>query len=265
MSNINDLKNFVNQPQFDLGENAWILADLVKSYKNSRFMDLGVRFGVSSSVLSIGSEDNNNKVYGCDITFSNFNSNFVSSNYVRCLADSVTLGKNWNEDPFDIIFVDTQHTREFVLSELYFWINHLKKDGYFIFHDTHLVNRGDYVFGEDPNKICWETPDKAVVDFFKIPQEYCNGEEHCAITIDNYEDDDIILNHCKESCGMTFVKIKNLNAISKFKSNIDWEDVFKKRNYLNDLALNKNRKDCIGHSWNLDFDNILNELVIVPE
>lgn len=264
---MDNLNIVLSDSRCDLGENAKVLADLVSKFSNSRFMDLGVRYGHSSIIMSIDSKKNNNQVCGCDISFDYFNSwgsNYVNTNYICYLADSVTLGKNWDEKPFDLIFVDTQHTREFVLSELYFWIHHLNKNGYFVFHDTHLLNRGDYIFGEDPNKICWETPDKAVVDFFKIPSEYCNGEDHCSITIDNYENEDIVLQHYKESYGMTFVKIKNLSATSKFKSNIDWQDVFKKRNYLNDLSLNKNRKDCIGHTWNLDFDSIMNELIITP-
>ena len=55
------------------------------------------------------------------------------------MADSVTLGKNWDEDPFDIVFIDTIHTREQVLAEMYFWIEHLKEGGYLVFHDTHSI------------------------------------------------------------------------------------------------------------------------------
>ena len=38
-----------------------------------------------------------------------------------------------------------------------------------------------------------------------------------------YETDDILLNHFPGSYGMTFVKIKNLDALEKFKNNIDLE------------------------------------------
>ena len=33
---------------------------------------------------------------------------------------------------------------------------------------------------------------------------------------------------------------------------------------LSYFHLNKQRPDCIGHEWKLDFDNIDNELVINP-
>ena len=45
-----------------------------------------------------------------------------------------------------------------------------------------------------------------------------------------YEDENIRLEHYTPSHGMTFVQIKNLDAIEKFKSNVDWEKVFETRN-----------------------------------
>ena len=45
MTNLTPLRNFINEPHCDLGANAWKLADLVRTMKNSRFIDLGVRLG----------------------------------------------------------------------------------------------------------------------------------------------------------------------------------------------------------------------------
>jgi 2-oxoglutarate dehydrogenase E2 component (dihydrolipoamide succinyltransferase) len=42
MTNLTPLKNFINESHCDLGSNAWVLADLVKTFKNGRFIDLGV-------------------------------------------------------------------------------------------------------------------------------------------------------------------------------------------------------------------------------
>ena len=36
-TDLNALKNFINDPHCDLGSNAWILADLVCTFKNARF------------------------------------------------------------------------------------------------------------------------------------------------------------------------------------------------------------------------------------
>ena len=41
--------------------------------------------------------------------FNRMGASFVNENYLCYQADSVTLGKNWDEDPFDIIFVDNLH------------------------------------------------------------------------------------------------------------------------------------------------------------
>jgi SAM-dependent methyltransferase len=250
MSNLNDLKNFINEPHCDLGSNAWVLADLVKTMKNARFMDLGVRLGASSAIMSIDSEENNNQVCGCDLMFDGFQRNgarFVNKNYICYMADSVTLGKNWDEDPFDIIFVDTIHTREQVLAELYFWSNHLKENGYFVFHDSHWEGPGD-VIGDKQ----WERVDVAITDFFGLLKSVRE--------MDQYEDKNISLEHYKSSYGMTFVKVKNLKSIKKFKKNIDWEEVFEIRNWLNDLHFNSKNSNFIN--WNQDLENIENELVI---
>ena len=261
MTNLTELKRFINEPHCDLGPNAWRLAELVKPMKNARFLDLGVRLGPSSALMSIDAKEKNNKVCGCDVNFDGFQSTgarFVNDDYMCYLYDSATLGKVWDEEPFDVIFVDTLHTREFVLAELYFWADHLKEEGYFIFHDTHLVNRGDYVIGDR----AWATPDEAVTDYFNLPSELCKGPLHESITTDEYEDDDIELKHYTESYGMTFVKVKTLDAIERFKSGIDWKDVFEQRNWLVDLHLNDKRSDCVGREWGLDLKNITAEMII---
>ena len=266
----NDLRAFLHDDHCDLGPNMDKLHELITPMKNSRFMDLGVRLGPSSAIMSVDAAAKNNKVHGCDVWWDGFEQNgarFVNKDYMCYLADSVTLGKTWDEDPFDVIFVDTLHTREFVLAELYYWVNHIKEGGYFVFHDTHLEKYhnppnppGDYVIGGK----AWATPDEAVTDFFGMPTELCDGPLHESITVGEYEDDDVEIKHYTPSFGMTFVKVKQLDAIERFKSRIDWKDVFEQRNWLVDLHLNKERSDCLGREGNFDLDNIQMELVINP-
>ena len=43
MTNLTPLRNFIQEPHCDLGDNAWRLADLVRTMRNKRFIDLGVR------------------------------------------------------------------------------------------------------------------------------------------------------------------------------------------------------------------------------
>jgi len=252
-TDLNALENFINEPHCDLGSNAWILADLVRTFKNARFIDLGVRLGASSAIMSIETEKNNNQVCGCDLMFDGFEKNgarFVNSNYMCYQADSVTLGKNWDEDPFDIIFVDTIHTREQVLAELYFWSNHIKEDGYFIFHDSHWEKEGGDVIGG----VEWKRVDEAITDFFNLPTS--------VMKMDTYENENISLRHYPGSYGMTFIQVKTLDSITKFKKNIDWNEVFQIRNNLNDLHFNRLNPKFID--WNQDIENIQNELVINP-
>lgn len=252
-TDLNALKNFINEPHCDLGSNAWILADLVRTFKNARFMDLGVRLGASSAIMSIETEKNNNQVCGCDLNYDGFfknGSKFVSEDYICYQSDSVTLGKNWDEDPFDIIFVDTIHTREQVLAELYFWSNHIKEDGYFIFHDSHWEKEGGDVIGG----VEWKRVDEAITDFFNLPTS--------VMKMDTYENENISLRHYPGSYGMTFIQVKTLDSITKFKKNIDWNEVFQIRNNLNDLHFNRLNPKFID--WNQDIENIQNELVINP-
>jgi len=264
MTNLTPLRNFINEPHCDLGSNAWVLAELVRTFKNGRFIDLGVRYGSSSAIMSINAAENGNKVHGCDLKFDGFEKNgarFVNEDYMCYLADSVTLGKNWDEEPFDIIFVDTIHTREQVLAELYFWCNHIKEGGYFVFHDSHWVgpNGEDNpvtkdTYGDTIGGKKWERPDVAITDFFGLPRSVRE--------MDAYEDENVIIGHHKPSCGMTFVQVKTLDAIEKFKSNVDWNEVFEIRNWLNDLHFNRDNPNFVD--WQQDIDNIENELVINP-
>ena len=225
MTNLTPLRNFINEPHCDLGNNAWKLLDLVKTMRNKRMIDLGVRLGASSAIMSVEADENNNQVCGCDLDYDGFFKNgrkFVSENYTCYQADSVTLGKNWDEDPFDLVFVDTIHTREQVLAELYFWSNHLNENGYFVFHDSHWdhTTEGDHIGGKE-----WKRVDEAITDFFGLPQNVMEMSE--------YETDGILLNHFPGSYGMTFIKVKKLSALEEFKKNIDWKEVFDIRNELN--------------------------------
>lgn len=247
------LVDWLNSPGVsDLGENAFVFLELVKSKKNSRFIDIGVRKGVSSAILSYQSNENNNLVCGCDISFDAFFLNgrrYVNDNYTCYLYDSVTLGKQWDEEPFDIIFIDTEHTREVVLSELYFWSNHIKEDGYFVFHDSHWTTPGPTIGNVEHERV-----DVAITDFFGLPKSVRD--------LTNYEDDNIHLEHYIPSYGMTFVKIKKLDAIQKFKKNIDWVKVFETRNWLADLFLNDKNPNCLTKNWGLEYDKIEYEPII---
>jgi predicted O-methyltransferase YrrM len=241
----NNLSVVLNDSRCDLGNNSKILLDLVSNFSNARFMDLGVRHGHSSIIMSIGSEKNNNQVCGCDINFDYFNSwgsNYVNKNYICYLADSVTLGKNWDEKSFDIIFVDTIHTREQVLAELYYWSNHINENGYFVFHDSHWTKSGgDIINGVEHRRV-----DEAITEYFDLPKN--------VMELDVYQNDDIELHHYEESHGMTFVKVKNLKTLKGLNKKIDWKEVFQMRNELNNLFFNETTIQDIENELVIDFN-----------
>jgi len=96
--------------------------------------------------------------------------------------------------------------------------------------------------------------DEAITEFFNLPKN--------VMELTEYDDHDIFLSHHPGDYGMTFIKIKNLDAIKRFKDGIDWEEVFVLRNELNDLHFNKNNPKFIN--WKQDIPNIQNELIITP-
>jgi len=142
---------------------------------------------------------------------------------------------------------------------MYFWIEHLKEGGYLVFHDTHSIAHNgedivvdEFTYGDTIGGVKVKRPDVAITDFFGLPQSIRDKND--------YEDDNIKIEHYKPSHGMTFVQIKNLDAIKEYKKNIDWEHVFETRNVLNDLHFNP--ENPLFYDWQQDLANIQNDPVI---
>jgi predicted O-methyltransferase YrrM len=199
-----------------------------KAGENKKFVDLGVRQGVSSSIFLYNAEEKNNTVYGADLDFNFLNSKLKNSKkYYTLLADTVTLGKRWNEGNIDILFVDTLHIKEQVLCELYYWAEKINENGVIIFHDTAWEEGKKDTIAERE----WDRVEDAIHEFFSIN------------TL-NYKDEFIESLHFTESYGMTFIKIKKKKD---FKSNIkNWKEIFDNRNYyMNYLFKNDNLQNKI--------------------
>lgn len=208
----------------DLGKNANILHDHISGKKDSVFVDLGVRDGFSSAILSLNSKKNRNKIYGVDVTFTNFKSDFVAGeNYLQLEGDSSTIGKYVDiEDlnSIDTLFVDSLHVREQVLCELYYWVPRLKKGGTIVFHDSHWPEgKQDQSGGKN-----WNRVDEAIKDFFGLD------------TLEDYEDDIIKVSCYPSSWGMTFVTIKSDTFENKVEN---WKQVFDTRNELISIFWNE--------------------------
>lgn len=200
----------------DLGENSHKLHEISQSFSNSVFVDLGVRYGVSSHILCDNSKKLNNLIYGIDTDFSLLKRElFYDQNYKMIEGDSSTIGRDINiQSGVDILFVDTLHVEEQVLCELYYWIDKMNENSYIIFHDSHWPkNMRENIGGLD-----WDRVEGAITKFFNLKE------------LKNQKSDIIEVTCYPESYGMTFIKI--IKKID-FKNNIkNWEKIFEKRNQL---------------------------------
>jgi len=210
----------------DIGINADPLYSVLSKYKDTTFVDLGVRSGVSSEIMLIGSHTNNNKVFGVDVDWSMLNQSVGShSNYTKILGDSSTVGKYWDVK-ISGLFVDTFHIKEQVLSELYFWYPHVEEGGFIAFHDTNWPEGKHDVY----DGITWDRVEEGVKSFFNVDSL-------------NYEDEYIKMSNHPESWGMTIVEIKKKkDYVSEFPN---WTEVFEKRNHLISLFWNEENKSDV--------------------
>jgi hypothetical protein len=224
------LEEFYNT---DIGINANYLYEITKKYKDTIFVDLGVRSGISSKIMLLDSYKNNNKIYGVDVDWSMLcNSVDTHPNYTKILGDSSTIGKYWNKK-ISGLFIDTFHIKEQVLTELYFWYPHIIEGGFIVFHDTNWPNDKNDTYGD----IVWDRVEDGIKYFFNVNNL-------------NYEDNFIKISNYPESWGMTIVEIKNKkNYIIDINN---WKEIIDKRNHLISLFWNLENKD------NLKIDLILN-------
>ena len=210
----------------DLGINVDPLYTVVSKYKNTTFVDLGVRTGVSSEIMLLDSQTNNNKVFGVDVDF-NWLNPYVNyhPNYTKILGDSSTVGKYWDKK-ISGLFVDTFHIKEQVLSELYFWYPNIEEGGFIAFHDTNWPDDKYDEYGD----IKWDRVEEGVKSFFNVDSL-------------SYEDEFIKMNNYPESWGLTIVEIKKKkDYISEFNN---WDEILNKRNHLISFFWNEENKSDV--------------------
>jgi cephalosporin hydroxylase len=210
----------------DLGVSGYHVYDAIKEYKNSTIVELGTWVGESTQLFLLDSEEKNNVLHCVDVTFIHLPNEIKNNHRVNLhLGDSPTIGKYWDV-PVDILFVDTFHIKEQVLSELYYWYKHVNEGGLIIFHDTNWPEHKHDEYGG----ILWERPEEAIKDFFDIPNL-------------NFENDYIKSVNYPEKWGVTIIEIKKkTDYVSRYEK---WYDVFNKRNHLISLFWNEENKSDV--------------------
>ncbi len=207
----------------DLGISGYYVYDSIQKYQNSIFVELGTYIGESTQVFLLDAEAKNNYIHSIDVSFESLPERIKNNSRLNLiLGDSATVGKYW-KDPYDVLFVDTFHIREQVLSELHYWYPHIKEGGLLIFHDTNWPDDKHDEYGG----IVWDRPEEAIKDFFNIPSL-------------NFEDEYIRSVNYPEKWGVTIIEIKKKTSYDN--NSVDWEDVFAKRNHLIGLFWNDENK-----------------------
>ena len=219
------------------------LHDIISNIKNSILVDIGVCEGASSSVMGKTVVENNNQIFGIDPIQPRYNV-AQAANYTYIKDDSVLIGRNWDKGQTGLVFFDSVHAKEQVLCELFYWWELMKVGGTGVFHDTswsgYIHKPGHDCAGKLTGNsgkgydtyggINWETPDKAVDEFFNIsldcPDRNINNDWFILL----YEDENIRVETNYALLGMTFITKKRHHD---YKSNINnWSEVFKRRDIL---------------------------------
>lgn len=139
------IRGYIHDPELvHLKEEARKLKD------NSVIVEIGSFLGLSASVFVENSHDSvvvycidtwDNSDMGYETekdTYKEFIKNMsVPIAYERIIpirGNSVDIGKTWNT-PIDLLFIDGNHSKEFVLSDLINFVPHIKPGGVLLMHD----------------------------------------------------------------------------------------------------------------------------------
>lgn len=112
------------------------LYNLVTDNGATRVLELGVRSGVSTTAFLAALEQTGGWLWSVDVEAPPHLDGPWS--FVRGNSLDPTVQDAVGVEPFDIIFVDTDHTYELTRAEIAAWKARLKPGGRMVFHDTNL-------------------------------------------------------------------------------------------------------------------------------
>ncbi len=171
MSNRDKVIKFASSHPSDISEHLLRIYDTVIKKSPKIIVELGIRKGMSTFVLSKAAQDINAALIGVDIEdcskFCNWNKwKFVKMNDL----DFVDTFK----DKIDALFIDTSHTFEHTINELKKFLPKMNKQGIIIMHDTNVRDPNiksrvgdaiDFIFNTKGN---WKTDFEIESDKAKI-------------------------------------------------------------------------------------------------
>ena len=107
-------------------------------YKKPRIIvELGIRNGVSTNILSKVAKKCNSRLVGIDTSDCSKSCDWDKWEFIQ--SDSVEFGKKWKKyckEMVDVLLIDTYHTKPQVIKELNAWTDNMSDNALFIFHDT---------------------------------------------------------------------------------------------------------------------------------
>jgi len=142
----------------------------VKLPKEKVVVELGVRWGNSTTALLAAVNDSGGRLYSVDILSPSGGASVyleTEPNWTFILGDDMDVVKTWDKS-IDHLFIDTTHRFEHTLSELREWGKWVKPEGIITLHD---VSNNEVMLAI--NKFMEDTPDKYDLTIF--PDSYGLG------------------------------------------------------------------------------------------
>lgn len=160
----------------DINEHLVKMMNTIVEREAKVVVELGVRAGVSSQAFIAGVAQTGGFVMGYDIcplkqtdgpVNTTLHERLGSPSCVKKywnfkVGSSLEVYRDWEDRSIDVLFIDTNHTKEQIYAELNLWGKKIKENGLIMIHDVTLANvtlreglmeflaeNDDYVYDED--------------------------------------------------------------------------------------------------------------------
>ncbi|MCJ7631472.1 class I SAM-dependent methyltransferase [Candidatus Bathyarchaeota archaeon] len=136
----------------------------VKLPKEKIVVELGVRWGNSTTALLAAVNDSGGRLYSVDVLSPSGGATAymgTEPNWTFILGDDINVVKTWDK-PIDHLFIDTTHKFEHTLSELREWGKWVNPEGIITLHDASNIEVMQAI-----NRFMEENPDKYELTIFE--------------------------------------------------------------------------------------------------